>query len=67
MNNDRFVSIWLTVAGLATGIIGLVFILVSVFDKDAGSLALIVGLLFVALGSLLNIARLRQIRRNQGR
>lgn len=63
--DKKLYSAWMTVTGLVLGIIGLAFILVSVFDSGASASALIIGLLFVAAGSLLNVIRLQQIKKTR--
>jgi hypothetical protein len=45
---------------------GLAFILVSIFDESATKSVLIIGLLFVAAGSLFNGIRLRRNKKEQG-
>lgn len=62
---NKMYSTWLTVSVLATGIIGLIFILVSIFDAGATNSVLIIGLLFVALGNVFNIIRMQQNKKNQ--
>ena len=57
-------NIWMAVISLVLGINGLAFILVSIFKPDAGNIFLIIGLLSVALGSILNMIRIRQSKRN---
>ena len=56
---------WMTVISLVLGIIGLAFILVSIFDSGASRLVLMIGLLFVAAGNLFKVIRMRQQRKNQ--
>ena len=58
--DKKMYNTWMTITILVLGVIGLIFILVSIFDSGAGTTALIIGLLFVAAGTLLNIIRLRQ-------
>ena len=58
--DKKMYNTWMAITTLVLGVIGLIFILVSVFDSGAGTTALIIGLLFVAAGTVLNIIRLRQ-------
>ena len=67
--NDQLVRILenqvgVCLTGAALIINGLAFILVSIFKPDAGNIILIIGLLSVALGSILNMIRIRQSKRN---
>ena len=57
-------NIWMAVISLVLGINGLAFILISIFKPDAGNIFLIIGLLCLALGSILNMIRIRQSKRN---
>ena len=59
----KLYNTWMTVTALVMAIIGLVFILVSIFDSGASSTVLIVGLLFVVIGNVINILRMRQNRK----
>ena len=61
----KLYSTWMTIAALVLGLVGLAMILVSIFDSCAGTLALILGLLFVAAGTVLNIIRMRELRRSE--
>ena len=61
----KLYNTWMTVTSLVLGIVGLVFILVSIFDSGASTLVLMIGLLFVAAGNLFNVIRLQQKKRNQ--
>ena len=61
----KLYNTWMTVTALVMAIIGLVFILVSVFDSGASSTVLIVGLLFVVIGNVINILRMRQNRKQE--
>ena len=61
----KLYNTWMTITGLVLGILGLAFVLVSIFDSGAGSSVLIIGLLFVVLGNLLNVIRMQQNRKNQ--
>lgn len=63
--DKKLYNTWITVTGLVLGIIGLAFILVSIFDSGASALVLIIGLLFVAAGSLFNVIRLQQAKKNR--
>ena len=60
--DKKMYNTWMTITSLVLGIMGLVFILVSIFDAGAAKLALIIGLLFAALGNVLNFIRMRQNR-----
>ena len=62
--DKKLYNIWMTVTALALGIVGFVFVLTSIFDANAGSSVLMVGLLFVAAGNILNLVRLRQRKKN---
>lgn len=61
--NRKTINTWMNIIGLVLGIAGIVLILVSVFDETAGNAVLILGLLAVALGTVLNIFRMRQDRK----
>ncbi len=63
--DKKLYNTWMTITCLVLGIIGLAFILTSVFDANADRTVLMAGLLFVALGNILNLARLRQNKKNQ--
>ena len=63
--DKKLYNTWMTITSLVLGIMGLVFILVSIFDAGATKLALIIGLLFIALGTLLNVIRLRAGKENK--
>ena len=58
--DKKLYSAWMNITCLALGIIGLAFVLTSIFDANADSTVLMVGLLFVAAGNVLNLIRLRQ-------
>ena len=62
--DKKLYTTWMTIASLALAIIGLAFVLVSIFDSGAGTLVLTVGLLFIALGNLLNLIRMRQAKKD---
>ena len=62
--DKKLYNTWMTIASLALSIIGLAFVLVSIFDSGAGTLVLTVGLLFIALGNLLNLIRMRQAKKD---
>ena len=62
--DKKLYNTWMTIASLALAIIGLAFVLVSIFDSGAGTLVLTVGLLFIALGNLLNLIRMRQAKKD---
>lgn len=59
----KMYNTWMTITSLALGIVGLAFVLVSVFDAGATTAVLAVGLLFIALGNVLNVIRMRQNRK----
>jgi len=63
--DKKLYNTWMTVTCLVMAIIGLAFILVSIFDKGASGAALPVGLLFVVIGNLFNVIRLRQNKKNR--
>ena len=56
-------TLWMTITSLVMGIMGFAFILVSIFDSGAGNSVLMIGMLFVALGNLLNAIRIRRNKR----
>ncbi len=58
--DKKLYSTWMNIASLVLGIMGLAFILTSIFDANADSTVLMTGMLFVAAGSILNIVRMRQ-------
>lgn len=61
--NQKMINTWMNIIGLVLGIAGIVLILISVFDETAGNTVLILGLLAVALGTVINIFRMRQDRK----
>ncbi len=61
--NQKMINTWMNIIGLVLGIAGIVLILISVFDENAGNAVLILGLLAVALGTVINIFRMRQNRK----
>ncbi len=61
--NQKMINTWMNIIGLVLGIAGIVLILISVFDETAGNTVLILGLLAVALGTVINIFRMRQNRK----
>ena len=63
--DKKLYNTWMNITCLALGTIGLVFILTSIFDANADSTVLMIGLLFVAAGNILNLVRLRQNKKNQ--
>ena len=63
--DKKLYSTWMNITCLVLGIIGLAFILTSIFDASADSTVLMLGLLFVAAGNILNLVRLRQNKKNQ--
>ena len=60
----KLYNTWMNITCLALGIIGLAFILTSIFDANADNTVLMIGLLFVAAGNILNLVRLRQNKKN---
>ena len=50
----------MTIAILVLGIAGIAFILVSILDENASRTFLTFGLLFVALGNVLNLIRMHR-------
>ena len=58
--DKKLYNTWMTVTSLVMAVIGLAFILVSIFDAGAGTSVLAVGLVFIALANLLNFIRIRQ-------
>ena len=63
--DKKLYNTWMAITSLVLGILGLAFVLVSILDSGAGSLVLIVGLLFIVLGSLFNVIRMQQNRKRQ--
>ncbi len=62
--DKKLYNTWMNITCLALGIIGLAFILTSIFDANADGTVLMIGLLFVAVGNILNLVRLRQNKKN---
>ena len=62
--DKKLYNTWMMITSLALAIIGLAFVLVSIFDSGAGTLVLTVGLLFISLGNLLNLIRMRQAKKD---
>ena len=58
--DKKLYNTWMTVTSLVMAVIGLAFILVSIFDAGAGTSVLAVGMAFIALANLLNFIRIRQ-------
>ena len=58
--DKKLYNTWMTVTSLVMAVIGLAFILVSIFDAGAGTSVLAVGLVFITLANLLNFIRIRQ-------
>ena len=58
--NGKLYKTSMTIAILALGIAGIAFILVSIFDENASRTFLNLGLLFVALGNVLNLIRIHR-------
>ena len=63
--DKKLYNTWMTTTALVLGIMGLAFILVSIFDPGASTSVLIVGMLFVAAGNLFNAIRLQQNKRSR--
>ena len=63
--DKKLYNTWMNITCLALGIIGLAFILTSIFDANADGTVLMICLLFVAAGNILNWVRLRQNKKNQ--
>ena len=58
--NGKLYKTSMTIAILVLGIAGIVFILVSILDENASRTFLTLGLLFVALGNVLNLIRIHR-------
>ena len=58
--NGKLYKPSMTIAILVLGIAGIAFILVSIFDENASRTFLNLGLLFVALGNVLNLIRIHR-------
>lgn len=58
--NGKLYKTSMTIATLVLGIAGIVFILVSILDENASRTFLTLGLLFVALGNVLNLIRVHR-------
>ena len=58
--NGKLYKTSMTNAILVLGIAGIAFILVSIFDENASRTFLNLGLLFVALGNVLNLIRMHR-------
>ena len=58
--NGKLYKTSMTIAILALGIAGIAFILVSILDENASRTFLNLGLLFVALGNVLNLIRVHR-------
>ncbi len=63
--DKKLYGAWMNMTCLVLGIMGLAFILTSIFDAGADSAVLMAGLLFVAAGNILNLVRLRQNKKNR--
>ena len=63
--DQKLYNTWMTVTTLVMAVIGLVFILVSMFDAGAGTSVLAVGMLFIALANLMNFIRIRRSRKEE--
>ncbi len=62
--DKKLYNTWITIVCLVLGIMGLAFVLTSIFDANADSTVLMIGLLFVAAGNILNLVRLRQSKKD---
>ena len=58
--NGKLYKTSMTIAILVLGIAGIAFILVSIFDENASRTFLTLGLLFIALGNVLNLIRIHR-------
>ena len=58
--NGKLYKTSMTIAILVLGIAGIAFILVSILDENASRTFLTLGLLFVALGNVLNLIRMHR-------
>ena len=58
--NGKLYKTSMTIAILVLGIAGIAFILVSIFDENTSRTFLNLGLLFVALGNVLNLIRIHR-------
>ena len=58
--NGKLYKTSMTIAILVLGIAGIAFIQVSIFDENASRTFLNLGLLFVALGNVLNLIRIHR-------
>ena len=58
--NGKLYKTSMTIAILVLGIAGIAFILVSILDENASRTFLNLGLLFVALGNVLNLIRMHR-------
>ena len=58
--NGKLYKTSMTIAILVLGIAGIAFILVSILDENASRTFLTFGLLFVALGNVLNLIRMHR-------
>ncbi len=58
--NGKLYKTSMTIAILVLGIAGIAFILVSILDENASRTFLNLGLLFVALGNVLNLIRIHR-------
>lgn len=58
--NGKLYKTSMTIAILVLGIAGIAFILVSILDENASRTFLTLGLLFVALGNVLNLIRVHR-------
>ncbi len=63
--DKKIYNTWMTLISLVLAVIGLAFILVSIFDDHAGTSVLIAGMLFGVLANVFNIIRIRQYKKNQ--
>ena len=61
--DKKMYNTWMTVTILALEIIGLAFLLVSIFDSGAPTSVLAVGLLFIVLGNVFNLKRVQAMKK----
>ena len=64
MTDRKIYNTWMTITCLVLVIMGLAFVLTSIFDTQADNTVLMIGLLVVAAGNILNLVRLRQNKKN---
>lgn len=64
MTDRKIYNTWMTITCLVLVIMGLAFVVTSIFDTQADNTVLMIGLLFVTAGNILNLVRLRQNKKN---